>query len=55
MTEALTQIFDGEVALLAIHADSFSVRAAHAVADDVAPDQDVGVEGGRPAHDDAVG
>ena len=51
----LTQVFNGVVALLAVHPDSLCVGASHAVANDVAPYQDVGVEGRGPAHDDAAG
>lgn len=51
----LTEVLDGVVSLLAVHADRLSVGAAHPVANDVAPDQDVGGERWRPGHDDAVG
>lgn len=50
----LTQVLDGEVALLVVHLDGLGVRAADAVADGVATDHDVLVLGGRPAHHDAV-
>lgn len=50
----LTQVLDGEVALLVVHLDGLSVGAADAVADGVAAHHDVLVLGGRPAHHDAV-
>lgn len=54
-TQVLTKVLDGVVSLLAVHPDRLSVGAAHAVADDVAADQDVGAQRGGPGHDDAVG
>ena len=52
---SLTEVLDGVVALLAVDSDGLRVRAADAVADDVAAHQDVRVQRGGPAHDDAVG
>lgn len=50
----LTQILDGEVALLVVHLDGLSVGAADAVADGVTAHDDVLVLGRRPTHHDAV-
>lgn len=54
-TDVLTKVLDGVVSLLAVHSDRLSVGAAHPVANNVAPDQDVGAERRSPGHDDALG
>lgn len=55
LEDVLTEVLDGVVSLLAVHPDRLSVGAAHAIPDDVAPNQDVGAQRGGPGHDDAVG
>lgn len=50
----LTEVLDGVIALLVVHLDGLSVRAADAVPDGVTAHHDVLVLRRRPAHHDAV-